>query len=130
MLQLGEILARALRLRKIVCWEGYMRKREWALLLIVYLALTELLSLHPVPDLSLCLMQSESADPSANDDDEKYCPAFHAGVVAALEAIDGMLESHDKSVVLASRSFWRSPQLGSGRRPESFGKPAKNNSNF
>jgi hypothetical protein len=76
-----------------------MRKREWALLLIVYLALTELLSLHPVPDLSLCLMQSESAEPSANDDDEKYCPAFHAGVVAALEAIDGMLESHDKSVV-------------------------------
>ena len=76
-----------------------MRKREWALLLIVYLALTELLSLHPVPDLSLCLMQSESAEPPANDDDEKYCPAFHAGVVAALEAIDGMLESHDKSVV-------------------------------
>src|SRR5712664_4961856 len=76
-----------------------MLKRNWALIAFVYLALAEALSLAPVPDLSLCLIQPEHGEQSTNHDDPKYCPAFHTGIVAAIDASDGFLERHDKSVV-------------------------------
>jgi hypothetical protein len=76
-----------------------MRKREWALLAFVYLALAEVLSWHPVPDLSLCLIQAEHSEQATNHDEKKYCPAFHTGIIASLDAVDGFLERHDKSVV-------------------------------
>src|SRR5260370_41918119 len=76
-----------------------MLKRNWALIAIVYLAFAEALSLAPVLDLSLCLIQPEDSQQASDDNDQKNCPAFHTGVVAALDSVDGILERHDKSVV-------------------------------
>ncbi len=76
-----------------------MLKRNWALIALVYLALAEILSLAPVPDLSLCLIQPEHSEQPANHDDEKYCPAFHVAAALAIEKVDVFLENHDKSVV-------------------------------
>ena len=50
-------------------------------------------------DLSLCLIQPEHGEQATDHDGNKYCPAFHVGIIAALDAIDGFLERHDKSVV-------------------------------
>jgi hypothetical protein len=76
-----------------------MLKRTWVLIALVYLAFAEFLSWMPVPDLALCLIQPEHSQQSSNHDDKKYCAAFHTGVIAFLDAIDGFLEHHDKSVV-------------------------------
>lgn len=76
-----------------------MLKRNWALIAFVYLALAEALSLVPVPDLSLCLIQPEDSQQASDDNDQKYCPAFHTGIIASIDAVDGFLEHHDKSVV-------------------------------
>ncbi|MGY3137193.1 hypothetical protein ACVWZM_007875 [Bradyrhizobium sp. USDA 4501] len=76
-----------------------MLKRNWALIALVYLAFAEVLSWGPVPDLSLCLIKPEHGQQATNHDDKKYCPAFHTGVIASLDALDGFLEHHDKSVV-------------------------------
>jgi hypothetical protein len=76
-----------------------MLKRNWALIAFVYLALAEALSLVPVPDLSLCLIQPEHSEQAANHDDKKYCPAFHTGAALVFERVDSFLEHHDKSVV-------------------------------
>jgi hypothetical protein len=75
-----------------------MLKRNWALIALVYLAFAEILSLGPVPDLSLCLIQPEHQQ-TAHHDEAKYCPAFHVGIIASIDALDGLLERHDKSVV-------------------------------
>lgn len=76
-----------------------MLKRNWALIAFVYLALAEALSLAPVPDLSLCLIQPEHGQQAANHDNPKYCPAFHVAAALAIEKTDVFLEHHDKSVV-------------------------------
>jgi len=76
-----------------------MLKRNWALIALVYVALAQALSLAPVPDLSLCLIQPEHSQQSANHDDPKYCPAFHTGAALFFERTDHFLESHDKSVI-------------------------------
>lgn len=76
-----------------------MLKRNWALIALVYLAIAEMLSFTPVPDLALCLIQAEHSQQTADNDEKKYCPAFHTGVIASLDALDGFLEHHDKSVV-------------------------------
>ena len=73
-----------------------MDRRSWALIALVYLAFAEVLSWTPVPDLSLCLIQPEHNERAADDNGEKYCPAFHTGIVASLDAMDGFLEQHDK----------------------------------
>jgi hypothetical protein len=76
-----------------------MLKRNWALIAFIYLALAEALSLAPVPDLALCLIQPEHGQQTTNYDDKKYCPAFHTGTALVLERVDFFLEHHDKSVV-------------------------------
>jgi hypothetical protein len=76
-----------------------MLKRNWALIAFVYLALAEVLSLAPVPDLSLCLIQQEDSEQSADHDGKKYCPAFHTGAALVFERTDSFLEAHDKSVI-------------------------------
>lgn len=76
-----------------------MSKGTWALIALVYLAFAEVLSWTPVPDLSLCLIQPEHSEQTSDHDNSKYCPAFHTGIVAAINALDGILERHDKSVV-------------------------------
>jgi hypothetical protein len=76
-----------------------MLQRNWALIAFVYLAFAEVLSLAPVPDLSLCLIEPEHSQQSADHNDKKYCPAFHTGVIASIDALDGFLERHDKSVL-------------------------------
>ena len=43
-----------------------MLKRNWALIALVYLALAEVLSLAPVPNLSLCLIQPEHGQQAAD----------------------------------------------------------------
>jgi len=100
-----------------------MLKRNWALIWFVYFALAEILSLAPVPDLSLCLMQPEHGEQSTNHDDRKYCAPFHVGAALAFEKTDRWLEAHDKSVIgaftivlaistiglwLATNKLWRS----------------------
>jgi hypothetical protein len=76
-----------------------MLKRSWALIVFVYLALAEVLSLAPVPDLSLCLIQPEHSQQTTNDNKPKYCPALHVAAALAIEGTDTFLERHDKSVV-------------------------------
>jgi hypothetical protein len=76
-----------------------MLKRNWALIALVYLAFAEVLSLAPVPDLSLCLIQPEHSEQTSNNDNKKYCPAFHVGIVASIDTLDGFLERHDKGVI-------------------------------
>jgi hypothetical protein len=76
-----------------------MLKRNWALIAFVYLALAEVLSLVPVPDLSLCLISPEHDQQAADHHDKKYCPAFHTGAAFIFEKVDSFLERHDKSVV-------------------------------
>jgi hypothetical protein len=76
-----------------------MLKRNWALIAFVYLALAEAFSLAPVPDLSLCLIRPEHHEKAADDNDNKYCPAFDAGIALVFEKTDLFLETHDKSVV-------------------------------
>jgi hypothetical protein len=76
-----------------------MLKRNWALVVLVYLVLAEALSLVPVPDLSLCLIQPENGEQPTNHNDKKYCPAFHTGAALVFESVDAFLERHDKSVV-------------------------------
>jgi hypothetical protein len=99
-----------------------MHKREWALLILIYLVLAEVLSWYPVPDLSLCLIQPEHSQQTSDHDKNKYCPPFHMGIIGSLDAVDGFLERHDKSVVggftivlaistiglwLATNNLWR-----------------------
>jgi hypothetical protein len=99
-----------------------MLKRNWALIALIYLAFAEVLSWSPVPDLSLCLIQPSHDQKAADHNDEKYCPAFRTGVIVGLNALDGFLERHDKSVVgaftivlaistiglwLATNNLWR-----------------------
>jgi hypothetical protein len=76
-----------------------MLKRDWALIALVYLALAEVLSLAPVSDLSLCLIEPEHGQQSPDHDDKKYCPAFHMGAALVFERTDRFLEAHDKSVI-------------------------------
>jgi hypothetical protein len=76
-----------------------MLRRNWALIALVYLAFAEVLSWAPVPALSLCLRQPEHSEQVAHDNDQKYCPTFHMGIIASVDALDGFLERHDKSVV-------------------------------
>lgn len=76
-----------------------MIKREWFIVIFAYLAFAEVLSWAPVNDLSFCLIQPEHGGQTSNHDHQKYCPAFHTGVVAALDALDGFFERHDKAVV-------------------------------
>jgi hypothetical protein len=76
-----------------------MLKRNWALIALVYLALAEALSLAPVPDLSLCLIQPEHSQQAADHNEPKYCPAFHTGLAVFFERTDHFLEAHDKSVI-------------------------------
>ncbi len=76
-----------------------MLKRTWLLIAIVYFGLAEALSWMPVSDLSLCLIQAEHSQQSANHDGEKYCSTFHAGAALVFEKVDSFLEHHDKSVV-------------------------------
>jgi hypothetical protein len=76
-----------------------MVKTTWALIALAYLSFAEILSLTPVPDLSLCLIQPEYREQSRNTGDEKYCPPFHVGVVLAFQTVNSVLERHDKSVV-------------------------------
>ena len=76
-----------------------MLKRNWTLIAFIYLAFAEALSLFPVPDLSLCLIQPEHSEQTTNHDDKKYCPAFHTGAALVIERIDSFLEHHDKSVI-------------------------------
>jgi hypothetical protein len=76
-----------------------MLKRNWALIALVYLTFAEILSLAPVPDLALCLIEPEHGQQATDHNEKKYCPAFHTGIVASLDAIDGFLERHDKSVI-------------------------------
>jgi hypothetical protein len=76
-----------------------MLKRNWTLIAFIYLAFAEALSLFPVPDLSLCLIQPEHSEQTTNHDDKKYCPAFHTGAALVFESVDSFLERHDKSVL-------------------------------
>jgi hypothetical protein len=76
-----------------------MLKRNWALIALVYLSLAEALSLAPVPDLALCLIQAEHGQQAADHDDKKYCPSLHVAATLAIEKIDVFLERHDKSVL-------------------------------
>lgn len=76
-----------------------MLKRTWLLIAVVYLVGAEILSWLPVSDLSLCLIQPEHGQQTANYDNPKYCPAFHTGVVASIDTLDTFLERHDKSVI-------------------------------
>jgi hypothetical protein len=76
-----------------------MLKRNWALVAFVYLALAEVLSSVPVPDLALCLIEPEHDQQSDDHDQIKRCPAFHTGVALVIENVDTFLERHDKSVV-------------------------------
>jgi hypothetical protein len=76
-----------------------MLKRNWALIALVYLAFAEILSLAPVPDLALCLIEPEHGQQATNHDDPKYCPAFHMGAALFIERTDRLLEAHDKSVI-------------------------------
>jgi hypothetical protein len=76
-----------------------MLKRNWALVALVYLGFAEILSLAPVPDLSLCLMQPENREQSVGPDGKTFCPSFHVGVTHGFEATNSFLERHDKSVV-------------------------------
>jgi hypothetical protein len=76
-----------------------MLKRDWLLIAFVYLAMAEALTWLPVSDLSLCLIGPPHNQQAANHDNEKYCPAFHTGIIATLDTLDGVLERHDKSVI-------------------------------
>lgn len=76
-----------------------MLKRNWALIAFCYLAIAEALSWMPVSDLSLCLLHPETHAQAADYNNDKYCPAFHTGIIAAFNAVDGILERHDKSLV-------------------------------
>jgi hypothetical protein len=76
-----------------------MLKRDWAIIVLVYLAVAEFLSLAPLPDLSLCLVQPKDSEQHSNSDNKKYCPAFHTGAALVFESADAFLERHDKSVV-------------------------------
>jgi hypothetical protein len=51
-----------------------MLRRDWALKTLAYLAFAEVLSLAPVSDLSLCLIQPEHGEQATDHDDKKYCP--------------------------------------------------------
>ena len=76
-----------------------MLKRNWALIAIVYLAFAEVLSLAPVPDLSLCLMQPEDSEQAADHNEPKYCPAFHSGIEVLFATTNEAFEHYEKLII-------------------------------
>src|SRR5665213_308510 len=76
-----------------------MLKRNWALIALVYLAIAEILSWSPVPDLALCLIQPEYSEQAADHNEPKYCPAFHTGVEVFFAAANDVFERYEKLII-------------------------------
>jgi hypothetical protein len=76
-----------------------MLKRNWALIAFVYLALAEVLSLAPVPDLALCLIQPEHSEQATDHNEPKYCPGFHTGIEVFFAATNDIFERYEKLII-------------------------------